>query len=505
MQQEFRRCRVRIRRSFPAACFAALLFSVPASAQTSLTGTWSGTYTFSIQLSACQNKTFTSSGNVAVTFLQTGTSLVGRADLTNALVFGGTCNPGNGEVAHVLLGTVGTTGITWHYPNNPNGTQFSGTVDGNTIAAQISDFNGGSGSLTMTRTSADAPAVDLTGTWTGNSSLSDICPNGAKTSYTGPFTLALVQSGNSAAGVVTMENVPLYDQNCATIANLTMSMAAAGVVSGSTFTGAVFDPWGSFDFPISATISNAGMSGTVTGVSQTSTAGTFTLTRSSTQPPASDFAGSYDGSYNETDNETFTCLNIGSLSYSGNASVSIVQAGNAVSGSLIFESALDVSSDGFGNCVVVDVGEEVLPLYGNLSGNTLTLQLPLGNGATNVFTFNFNGDTITGTLTDSFGDLAQFTTTKSASAAPPTINTFGASPASIVSGQQATLSWSASNATAVSIDNGVGSQPLSGSVAVSPAQTTVYTLTATSPVGSVTAQTTVTVSPPGPRRRAARP
>jgi len=172
---------------------------------------------------------------------------------------------------------------------------------------------------------------------------------------------------------------------------------------------------------------------------------------------------------------------------------------------LILKQAEDVSPDVFGDCFVVDIGDEVLPLYGTVSGNTLTLLLPLGGGAADQFTVNFSGDTMTGTLTDSFGDFGSFTATKSASAALPVINMFAASPSSITTGQSATLSWSTSNATAVSIDNGVGSQSPSGSVTVSPPQTTVYTLTATGPAGSVTAQTTVTVSTPGPRRRSARP
>ena len=496
---------VPVSRIVVGSCLAALMISAAAAAQGDLSGNWIGTYTSSIQVSACQNKTYTSSGNVSATILQTGTSLPGRMDFTNVLVFSGNCTPTTEEVTRVIVGTVDSSSVVWSFPNDPNVTQFSGAIDGNTITAQISDANGGNGSLTMTRTSGDAPAVDLTGVWSGNYSLIDRCSNGATQSYTGTSTFGLTQSGGHVGGVITMDNVPLYDQNCQKLTSLNMSLSVAGVVSGSTFSGAVFDPAGSFEFPISATIANAAMSGTVAGANETSTTGTFTLSQVSSQPPDAGFSGSYDGTYSETDNETFTCLNIGSLTFGGPASVVIVQAGNAVSGSLILKQAEDVSPDVFGNCVVVDVGDEVLPLYGTVSGNTLTLLLPLGGGAADQFTVTFSGDTMTGTLTDSFGDFASFSATKSASAALPIINTFAPSPSSITSGQSTTLSWSTSNATAVSIDNGVGSQPPSGSVTVSPAQTTVYTLTATGPAGSVTAQTTVTVSQPEPRRRAARP
>jgi hypothetical protein len=57
--------------------------------------------------------------------------------------------------------------------------------------------------------------------------------------------------------------------------------------------------------------------------------------------------------------------------------------------------------------------------YGQLTNNTLTLLLPLGGGLSGLFTVTFVGDTITGTLTDSFGDLAVFNVTKSAVVAGP--------------------------------------------------------------------------------------
>jgi hypothetical protein len=71
---------------------------------------------------------------------------------------------------------------------------------------------------------------------------------------------------------------------------------------------------------------------------------------------------------------------------------------------------------------------------------------------------------------------------------------FSASPDDIATGQNSTLVWDTANATSVTIDNGLGSQPLSGSVTVHPTLTTVYTLTATGPGGTSTSQATVTVT-----------
>ena len=78
--------------------------------------------------------------------------------------------------------------------------------------------------------------------------------------------------------------------------------------------------------------------------------------------------------------------------------------------------------------------------------------------------------------------------------------TLAASPTTITSGQTATLSWTTTNATSASIDNGVGAvQPVSaGSVTVSPSATTTYTLTAAGSGGTVMAQATVTVQAGAP-------
>ncbi len=78
----------------------------------------------------------------------------------------------------------------------------------------------------------------------------------------------------------------------------------------------------------------------------------------------------------------------------------------------------------------------------------------------------------------------------------PTITAFTASPASVGLGGTSTLSWSTTNTSSVAIDNNVlASGGPNGSQTVSPTATTTYTLTATGPAGTTTAQTTVTVNP----------
>jgi YVTN family beta-propeller protein len=76
---------------------------------------------------------------------------------------------------------------------------------------------------------------------------------------------------------------------------------------------------------------------------------------------------------------------------------------------------------------------------------------------------------------------------------PPDV-TISAHPSTIYVGQSSTLTWDSSNADHVSIDNGIGDVDAGGTLTVSPAQTTTYTITATGPGGTITDSATVTVN-----------
>lgn len=74
------------------------------------------------------------------------------------------------------------------------------------------------------------------------------------------------------------------------------------------------------------------------------------------------------------------------------------------------------------------------------------------------------------------------------------INNFSAtSSAPIVPLQTVTLTWTSSNATSCSIDNGIGTVATNGSVTVAPTSTTTYILTCTGPGGSASKSFTVDV------------
>jgi len=77
--------------------------------------------------------------------------------------------------------------------------------------------------------------------------------------------------------------------------------------------------------------------------------------------------------------------------------------------------------------------------------------------------------------------------------ARPAITSFAATPATVASGGASTLSWTVTGATALSLDQGIGT-PAGASQVVHPAATTTYTLTAGDGRATVTARATVTVT-----------
>ncbi len=89
-------------------------------------------------------------------------------------------------------------------------------------------------------------------------------------------------------------------------------------------------------------------------------------------------------------------------------------------------------------------------------------------------------------------------------AAAPTVN-LTAEPSTIQKGESVTLSWSSENATALTLEPGIGTVQPSGSTTVSPEESTTYTLTAKGPGGTNTAEARVTVTTPPPPAASAPP
>lgn len=70
-------------------------------------------------------------------------------------------------------------------------------------------------------------------------------------------------------------------------------------------------------------------------------------------------------------------------------------------------------------------------------------------------------------------------------------------PATVTEGQSATLSWTTTNATDISINPAIGKVNTEGSQTISPSGSTTYTLTAKGPGGTATDTTRITVNPSG--------
>jgi hypothetical protein len=78
--------------------------------------------------------------------------------------------------------------------------------------------------------------------------------------------------------------------------------------------------------------------------------------------------------------------------------------------------------------------------------------------------------------------------------APPVIGTFTNTPATINSGGTSTLLWNVTGANSVSIDQGIGKVDVMGVKLITPATSTIYTISATNSAGTVTKSAITTVN-----------
>jgi hypothetical protein len=129
------------------------------------------------------------------------------------------------------------------------------------------------------------------------------------------------------------------------------------------------------------------------------------------------------------------------------------------------------------NTVAIDQG------IGVVSGSGSLVVKP---GATTTYTI---------TATNSAGSRSASAMVTVAAPAPDA--TLSVAPAQIAAGQSATMSWTSSGATSVTIDHGIGAVAGSGSLSVSPSSTTTYTLTAVNGSGSTTRTAVLTVTQSG--------
>jgi hypothetical protein len=141
-------------------------------------------------------------------------------------------------------------------------------------------------------------------------------------------------------------------------------------------------------------------------------------------------------------------------------------------------------------------GESATLNYSTQNADKVTITPGIGTVANSGSVTVTPNQTTTYTVTATGGggsitDTCQVTVTVGPGALPRIIQ-FSAIPGTINSGQSSTLLWLVENATSVSITT-LGTVGLSGTQDVRPTQTTMYTITATNAVGTVTANATVNV------------
>jgi hypothetical protein len=144
--------------------------------------------------------------------------------------------------------------------------------------------------------------------------------------------------------------------------------------------------------------------------------------------------------------------------------------------------------------ITINLGQSSTLTWTTTNATTVSIDNGVGSKPVNGNTSVSPTSTTTYTLTvNGPGGTITKTATVTVTQPAPTVS-FSASPNTIGVGGTSSLIWNTTNATIVTIDNGVGSQPVSGTTSVHPTSTTTYTLTANGPGGTMTGQTTVTVS-----------
>lgn len=343
--------------------------------------------------------------------------------------------------------------------------------------------------------SMGSPAVaDVTGTWRGVmvGTASD-CP--VPTPIGGPITLQLSQSGNQITGSLVFEH---RTDDCRVIAPGqppdVVSVPVSGTASGPTF---------ALSFPVGPGL-EATANGAVSGnlITFTFAAGDTTgqgiASKAGTAPAK--FAGTWIGT---ADAAATFCSPPVRMSIP--MTLAMTQSGSSLSGT----ATMRIDTDDCVKIVPRDLGSS---FTATADGHSFSSSFAVDD---DVQTVTFTAATVEVNVDDPADDemvvafyagdtSGRVTLRRAAATTTPVVMSFAANPSIIERGRSAVLSWTTANATSVSIDNGVGVQAPSGSVTVTPLQTTTYTLIATGAGGVATGTTKVTVSPGSSRRRSAR-
>lgn len=433
------------------ACLVLILALGAGTLSAQMTGSWSGTYTLTDD--DCPG---TFNGAVSVFATQSGNAFTAVIDIE--MKFFDQCAVVTEEILLPASGSVSGNafaGLIFAPLSDRQSIPFTGTIAGTTWNA-VATPPGQTINLSLTRWDTAPPVVEpLSGTWTGtytavHGTEDDPCPNLPQFSFSGPLKATLFQVYERIAGIVEMRNKKDTDPdpsgNCSIIDEPDQRLGFMGFLGPSVIEGAVFTE--EELLAMTAAVTTTTIDGSA--VAEDSATFTFSLTKASSNP------------------DPFV------LEFVANPSV--IRAGETTTLQWTVFNAATVS---------IDHGIGAKPAAGSVS---------IKPGSTT--TYVLNGVAAHGAT------VSAETTVYVAADAAPFIVSFTATPSMIAAGGCSTLAWNTANTATVSIDNGVGSQPVTGSKVVCPTATTRYTLTATGAGGAATRSSTVTVTGGHGRRRA---
>jgi hypothetical protein len=148
------------------------------------------------------------------------------------------------------------------------------------------------------------------------------------------------------------------------------------------------------------------------------------------------------------------------------------------------------------NPTSIESGESSLLSWTTTGATSCSINQGIGSVAVDGTRTVYPAATTTYTLTatNNSGSVTS-SVTVTVTIAYPVVTSFTATPYNMKFGASSLLSWATTDATSISINQGIGAVASSGTKSVSPDDTTTYTITATNSAGSDTESITVTVIP----------
>ncbi|MDX1583354.1 MAG: hypothetical protein R3338_07100 [Thermoanaerobaculia bacterium] len=304
--------------------------------------------------------------------------------------------------------------------------------------------------------------------------------DGISVESSGSMSVVLVEQEGADIFLMSIANVALLDDFCEVETRESIAAGGDVVISGNQISGVV----GTAEEPanLAATISGSSMSGSF---SDEYVSGSFQVERISTG------IGGITGDYTGTYTMGATCASGGRAEVTSPINISIYHSGMRLGGFATLQlPSIDTSS-----CTASTFFNFTFPLAASVSGSSFNGFI----GFPSLFSVSGSrsGSTVSGSMNSTLllengTATGSFTVTEGAGGAP-TIDSFAALPPTTTPNIPVTLVWSTTNASSVTIEPGVGSELPDGAVAVNPAETTTYTLTATGESGNVSQQLTVSV------------